>query len=238
MYSKKVALYILISSVLFIGCTKKPDTVAVQAQDPASHSENNPALAAAQNALTALEREELKSISTNPNTEAEDVILATRYYSSSSDYILEDIRAFIKKNNNQALLENLNIKKIAFIKKVYADAINEDLMAVDIIKLHASREIRQLIEKRDLIAENNEGEMCDWVRNVLIPGQDYDVKANQIKYTTRDNGRIRVEAKNFGEKFTIDFSVQCDADRCKITDIYDPESYKNELKSIVQQGTC
>ena len=129
-------------------------------------------------------------------------------------------------------------EKINFVKKVYEDHLNEDLMGIDILKLHASPELRKLIQKRDAIAERHEGDMCGWVRPVLIPGSDYDVRASQIKYSALPNGRVRAQAKNFGKSFHVDFELQCDAQGCKIADVYDSHSYKKELMSIVRNGTC
>lgn len=129
-------------------------------------------------------------------------------------------------------------EKINFVKKVYEDHLNEDLMGIDVLKLHASKELRLLIQKRDAIADRHEGYMCEWVRQVLIPGNDYDVRANKIKYSVLPNGRVRAQAKNFGESFHVDFDVKCDAQGCKITDVYDPGSYRKELISIVKNGTC
>ena len=111
-------------------------------------------------------------------------------------------------------------------------------MEIDILKLHASKELRLLIQKRDAIADRHEGDMCEWVRQVLLPGNDSDVKANQIKYSVLANGRVRAQAKNFGKSFHVDFDVKCDAQGCKIADVYDPGSYKKELLSIVKKGTC
>lgn len=128
--------------------------------------------------------------------------------------------------------------QIKFVQKIYADALNEDLMGIDIIKLHASPVLRQLIIKRDQIAQRHIGEMCEWVRSVLIPGNDYDVKANKIKYTALIDNRIRVQGTNFGEKFQLDIEVKCEKNVCKIMDIYDPKSYKTELSTIVKKGTC
>lgn len=129
-------------------------------------------------------------------------------------------------------------EKINFVKKVYEHQLNEDLMGIDVLKLHASKELRLLIQKRDAIADRHEGDMCEWVRQVLIPGNDNDVRANKIKYSALQNGRVRAQAKNFGKSFHVDFDVKCDAQGCKIADVYDPGSYKKELLSIVKKGTC
>ena len=128
--------------------------------------------------------------------------------------------------------------KINFVKKVYEDQLNEDLMGIDVLKLHGSKELRLLIQKRDAIADRHEGDMCEWVRQVLIPGNDNDVRANKIKYSILPSGRVRAQAKNFGESFHVDFDVKCDNQGCKIADVYEPGSYKKELISIVKNGTC
>ena len=129
-------------------------------------------------------------------------------------------------------------EKINFVKKVYENQLNEDLMDIDVLKLHASKELRLLIQKRDAIADRNEGNMCEWVRQVLIPGNDNDVRANKIKYSALPNGRVRAQAKNFGKSFQVDFDVKCDTQGCIITDVYDPRSYKKELMTIVKNAAC
>lgn len=47
-----------------------------------------------------------------------------------------------------------------------------------------------------------------------------------MKFTVLDNGLVRAQGVNFGEKFHIDYQVQCHGQSCKIEDIYDPYSYK------------
>ena len=49
--------------------------------------------------------------------------------------------------------------KINFVKKVYEDQLNEDLMGIDVLKLHGSKELRLLIQKRDAIADRG-GPTC------------------------------------------------------------------------------
>jgi len=106
--------------------------------------------------------------------------------------------------------------QVNFIKNIYSMAVSDKFMGVDIVKHYGSVELKQLIIKRDAIADRNQGEMCDWVRNVLIPGQDYDVRVNQMKFSRLDNGLIRAQGKNFGKNFQVDFKVQCDAQKCNI----------------------
>lgn len=132
---------------------------------------------------------------------------------------------------------NTDQQKINFMKQVYQDVLNDDL-SVDVLELHASSQLRMFIQHRDAIAIRNQGEMCDWVRSVFIPGNDHDTVASQINYSILNNGRVRVQAKNFGEAFQIDYDVQCNLMGCKINDLYDPDSYKQELISIVKNGTC
>lgn len=127
---------------------------------------------------------------------------------------------------------------IHFMKKVYADRLNEDLMGVDIVKLHGSADLRQWIKKTDAIADAHLGDMCEWVYDPMIPGQDTDVRLNQLKYTTLSNGRIRVQGKNFGRPFQVDYEVKCDPQGCKINDVYNPSSYKQYLKDVAKKGQC
>ena len=80
--------------------------------------------------------------------------------------------------------------------------------------------------------------MCDWVRTILILGKGSDTRLQDIQYGMLDNGLIRAEFYNFSEKYHVDFDIQCEGDECKIADIYDPNSYKNELKGIVEKNEC
>ena len=114
---------------------------------------------------------------------------------------------------------------VEFAKKVYSDALNDDLMAVDIVKLHGSPDLRRLIDRRDRIAQAHQGEMCEWVYNPLIPGNDVDTRLKQMKFTQLSNGRVRAQGKNLGYPFKVDLAVQCSGDTCKIADLYNPDSY-------------
>ncbi|RZG43304.1 hypothetical protein [Acinetobacter wuhouensis] len=127
---------------------------------------------------------------------------------------------------------------INFIKKIYAMKISENYLNVDLVKQNSGNELKQLISRRDALELRYPGEMCNWVRNLLIPGNDFDVKLNQMKFTVLGNGLIRAQGVNFGEKFHIDYQVQCYGQSCKIEDIYDPKSYKTELISIIRKNKC
>ena len=131
-----------------------------------------------------------------------------------------------------------DLAKINFIKKMYAMKISEQYLNIDIVKQNSANELKQLISRRDALELKYSGEMCDWVRNLLIPGNDFDVKLNKMKFTLLDNGLVRAQGVNFGEKFHIDYQVQCHGQACKIEDIYDPYSYKKELISIVTKNKC
>ncbi|MGP3308022.1 hypothetical protein ACTRPR_16375, partial [Acinetobacter baumannii] len=74
------------------------------------------------------------------------------------------------------------LEQINFVKKVYMMAVSDKYMGVDILKQNSSSELKQLLSRRDTIALRHNGEMCEWVRNVLIPGNDYDVRVNQMKF--------------------------------------------------------
>ncbi|MDB9693866.1 hypothetical protein QWI49_14160 [Acinetobacter nosocomialis] len=130
------------------------------------------------------------------------------------------------------------IEQINFVKKVYMMAVSDKYMGVDILKQNSSSELKQLLSRRDTIALRHKGEMCEWVRNVLIPGNDYDVHVNQMKFSVLNNGLVRAQGKNFGENFQVDFKVQCDGKNCQIDDIYTPDSYKKEVIAIVKNKQC
>lgn len=129
-------------------------------------------------------------------------------------------------------------EQINFVKKVYMMAVSDKYMGVDILKQNSSSELKQLLSRRDTIALRHKGEMCEWVRNVLIPGNDYDVRVNQMKFSILNNGLVRAQGKNFGESFQVDFKVQCEGKNCQIDDIYIPDSYKKEVIAIVKNNQC
>ena len=129
--------------------------------------------------------------------------------------------------------------KLDFVKKVYTDVLNDDLRGIDIIKLHASPQLKQLIIQTQEISNQTE-EPCDWVRDydILIQGQDFDIKLDEMNFHILDNGLVRADFYNFGKKHQVDFDIQCDGQECKIADVYEPNSYKQELQKIVQKGVC
>lgn len=129
--------------------------------------------------------------------------------------------------------------KLDFVKKVYTDVLNDDLKGIDIIKLHASPQLKQLIIQTQEISNQTE-EPCDWVRDydILIQGQDFDIKLDEMNFHILDNGLVRADFYNFGKKHQVDFDIQCDGQECKIADVYEPNSYKQELQKIVQKGVC
>lgn len=131
-----------------------------------------------------------------------------------------------------------NLAKINFIKKIYSMKISEQYLNIDIVKQNSANELKQLISRRDALELKYPGEMCEWVRNLLIPGNDFDVKLNKMKFTLLNNGLVRAQGVNFGEKFHIDYQVQCHGQSCKIEDIYDPYSYKKELISVITKNKC
>ena len=129
--------------------------------------------------------------------------------------------------------------KINIVKKVYVGLLKDDLGEEEVIRRYGDQGFRQILRKLEAISDQNEGDQCEWqTAGVLIPGQDHDVRANQIKYSILQNGRVRAQAQNFGEYFKVDFDVICTALNCSITDIFTPQSYKTELASYASQGTC
>lgn len=128
--------------------------------------------------------------------------------------------------------------QINFMKTTYTHLLNNQLSGIDVLKKFSTTDLNQWIKKTDAIADAHLGEMCDWVYDPMLPGQDHDIRLSQLKYTILHNGRVRVQGINFGEKFQIDYELKCDHQRCKINDLWDPQSYKQKLKHIAKQGAC
>ena len=130
--------------------------------------------------------------------------------------------------------------KLDFIKQVYTDELSEDTWNnhIDVLEKYASSELRKIISKRNDVSSRYPGEQCDWVyMGQLIPGNGGpEVRLDEIQFKILENGFVRASFINFGEKHQIDFDVQCDGQECKIADIYEPNSYKQELQQIVQKG--
>lgn len=130
-------------------------------------------------------------------------------------------------------------EKINTVKKAYAEFIKGEMGDEGVLRRYGSNDFRQILRQLEAISDRNEGEQCEWQGgNVIVPGQDYDVKLNQIRYSVLQNGRIRAQAKNFGKNFTVDFDVQCTSLNCSIADVYTPQSYKKELASYARKGKC
>ncbi len=133
---------------------------------------------------------------------------------------------------------NQSQEKINTVKKVYAEFIHGG-GDEQVLRHYGSKEFRQILRQLEAISDRYEGEQCAWQGgNVIIPGQDHDLKPNQIRYSILQNGRIRAEANNFGEKFAVDYDVQCTALNCSIADVFTPQSYKKELATYARKGKC
>lgn len=126
-----------------------------------------------------------------------------------------------------------------FIKKVYADALDDDMMGEDIVKIHAAPELRRLISRLDQVHSEEEWEMCDWsYDHQLVPGNDFDTKLSQMNFSTLANGRVRAQGRNFGKTFHVDFEVKCTDGSCKINDMFSPTGYKQALNKIIKYRNC
>ncbi|WP_151957555.1 DUF805 domain-containing protein [Acinetobacter guillouiae] len=132
--------------------------------------------------------------------------------------------------------EDQSAVKINFVKQIYSDELKSEF---DVVKQYASLELKHLISQRDHISDKNAGDMCDWVRNILSPGNGgLDIHLDEIKFSVLKSGLIRASFYNFNEKHQIDFDIQCEESVCTISDIYDSNSYKKELQQIVKKGEC
>ena len=131
-------------------------------------------------------------------------------------------------------------EKIQIVKKHYNSLLDGSALGEDeAIRRYGSHELRQILKKLEVISDHNEGDQCEWqAAGVLIPGQDTDLTANKIQYSVLQNGRVRVQAKNFGQSFKVDFDVKCTNLGCSITDFYTPQSYKNMMASYARKGQC
>lgn len=128
-------------------------------------------------------------------------------------------------------------RKIELLKRVYKIELG-GTSKMDSLKSNATPEFKKVLNIRDAIHSRYGGEYCDWVRVVYFPGQDHDIKLSQMKFSTLSNGLVRAEGINFGEKFHRDFKVNCNAQSCKIDDVYEPASYKNEMKRLAKNPYC
>ncbi|WP_227554757.1 MULTISPECIES: hypothetical protein [Acinetobacter] len=133
--------------------------------------------------------------------------------------------------------KNDDLRKIQLIKKIYATELSLN-PPNNMLEKNATPELKSLLNSRDRIHSRFGGEYCDWARSLYVPGNDFDTKVGQMKFTTLNNGLIRASGTSFGEKFHRDFKVQCDTSSCKIDDIYDPNSYKKEMQQLVKKPYC
>lgn len=137
---------------------------------------------------------------------------------------------------NFAQANNEQLRKIELVQGIYKSELM--LTQEDTLKLNATPELKKILNTRDAIHSQFGGEYCDWVRNIYIPGQDYNTKLNQMKFSVLNNGLVRAQGVNFGKKFHRDFKVSCDTKSCKIDDVFDPNSYKEEMKELAKKPSC
>lgn len=132
---------------------------------------------------------------------------------------------------------DLEEEKINFVKKLYIKELSENSDYV--IEENSSLELRELFNQRNAISERNQGDMCDWVSRVLVPGNgDITLSINDIQVSLLSNGLVRALFKIENEIIKRDFDIQCVNGKCKIHDIYYPHSYKQELKEIAEKNIC
>lgn len=132
---------------------------------------------------------------------------------------------------------DLEEEKINFVKKLYIKEISEN--SYHVIEENSSLELQELFKQRDAISDRNQGEMCDWVGRVLVPGNgDITLSINDIHVSLLSNGLVRALFKADDENIIRDFDIQCINGQCKIHDIYYPNSYKQELKEIAEKNIC
>ncbi len=129
--------------------------------------------------------------------------------------------------------------KINTVKSVYAAIMKNEYGDEGVMRDYGTNDMRQVLRQLEAIADRNDGDQCNWQGgNYIIPGQDWDLKLNQIRYSVLQNGRIRAQAKNFGKPFTVDFDVQCKDSICRVSDVFTPASLKNEWKKYARKGVC
>ena len=130
--------------------------------------------------------------------------------------------------------------KIQTVKKLYNSLLDGSTLGEDeAIRRYGSHELRQILSKLEAISDRNKGDQCEWqAAGMIIPGQDTDLTVNKIQYSVLQNDRVRVQAKNFGQNFKVDFDVKCTDLGCNITDFYTPQSYKNTMANYARKGQC
>ena len=130
--------------------------------------------------------------------------------------------------------------KIQTVKKLYNSLLDGSTLGEDeAIRRYGSHELRQILSKLEAISDRNKGDQCEWqAAGMIIPGQDTDLTVNKIQYSVLQNDRVRVQAKNFGQNFKVDFDVKCTDLGCNITDFYTPQSYKNTMTNYARKGQC
>lgn len=134
-------------------------------------------------------------------------------------------------------------RAVQLIKNMYADILDDDLIGEDVETIRYTPQLRSLIGQLEEIGEKRQWEMCEWsYDHKTVPGNDFDTRLNQMKFSTLPNGRVRAQGVNFGERFYRDFEIICTANNCKINDIFDPtvtpNSYQQAIRKIIKNKNC
>lgn len=134
-------------------------------------------------------------------------------------------------------------RKIQFIQKIYDDIRQAGIDASDYApdSIRRSPALMALEERQQMLnAKLPPGEYpeCD-VTSFIVPGNgglDEGFYARRTQVRALDNGLIRAEFSQFGEREAVEFLVDCSAGHCQIEDEFHTYegtrySYKESLQS-------
>jgi Protein of unknown function (DUF3828) len=114
---------------------------------------------------------------------------------------------------------------VQIVRRFYQPYLKDDSAggksALDVIKPHATPELRRLIAKEETCARKQQG-ICNIEADVLIDGQDWKLSAFQVTALNVSEDRITVRAafRNTGRPTIVEFPFVKSGDRWLITDVH------------------
>jgi Protein of unknown function (DUF3828) len=114
---------------------------------------------------------------------------------------------------------------VQIIRRFYQPYLKDDSAggksALDVIKPHATPELRRLIAKEESCARKQQG-ICNIDADVLIDGQDWKLSAFQVTALNVSEGRMTVRAafRNTGRPTIVEFPFVKSGGRWLIADVH------------------
>lgn len=145
-------------------------------------------------------------------------------------------------STSPAIADNGNLK-IKTVKDMYNSAIKssrngQDEDTLDTLFKYSDRNLQNAVALSRISRMSDDGmdlSDCHSAYETLIinPSNGFSIdEAQNINYKLLKNGKVRANIEYTSEYTgTKDFSLQCNSDNCKITDVFESDGYSGKLNA-------